>query len=272
MSIYKISCKTCSHIFYDISVLCNSSNLDITCPICKSKDTIEQLMKKPEDKVWAEEEGCYHENLDSEQIMNTDNHGCSSCSHGCSQTKQEKLTLDEEVDLRVKKNLKKIRNYKMPKAIEGTLKKAWGSVLNEVPIISKTNKIITIGDISTKELLKKLYRPILSIVDNKVNRELLPENLHVNKKFYKRVLSFDNPAGTISRKLYRTIERIDFNNVEERTLLIINGEEDLATLACLIHAPLDSHVFYGQPEEGLVHIILDEKIRRKALEVFSQFE
>jgi len=46
--------------------------------------------------------------------------------------------------------------------------------------------------------------------------------------------------------------------------LIVNGEEDLLVLPVCIHAPENSVVLYGQPNQGLVLVQITTEIRNKA--------
>ena len=46
--------------------------------------------------------------------------------------------------------------------------------------------------------------------------------------------------------------------------LIVNGEEDLLVLPVCIHAPENSIVLYGQPDQGLVLVHITTEIRNKA--------
>jgi len=54
---------------------------------------------------------------------------------------------------------------------------------------------------------------------------------------------------------------------DERIKIIVNGEEDLATLPAILYAPVGSVVVYGQPNEGsvLVHVTSE---RKKHIEEF----
>ena len=44
---------------------------------------------------------------------------------------------------------------------------------------------------------------------------------------------------------------------------MINGEEDLLVIPVCLYAPENSVVMYGQPNEGLVIVKIDENIRKK---------
>ena len=44
-------------------------------------------------------------------------------------------------------------------------------------------------------------------------------------------------------------------------MIIVDGEEDLAPIILHLALPLDAYVIYGQPNEGVVICISDEKVK-----------
>jgi uncharacterized protein (UPF0218 family) len=51
--------------------------------------------------------------------------------------------------------------------------------------------------------------------------------------------------------------------------IIVTGEEDLLVLPVAIYAPDNSVIFYGQPNEGLVMVLVTEEIRNKAKSILD---
>jgi hypothetical protein len=45
--------------------------------------------------------------------------------------------------------------------------------------------------------------------------------------------------------------------------MVVLGEEDLLTLPAIVEAPIISFVIYGQPEEGIVLVEVDEKKKKE---------
>ena len=134
------------------------------------------------------------------------------------------------------------------------------------PFISKSNKIVTVGDTTTEKLLKFGYIPNLSVIDNKEKRILKNKNMEfdVDKKFY-----FNNRPGELNGDVLDLIKKItvtDFNRIQ----IIIDGEEDLLALPLFIHSPNNWTVFYGQPNEGLVIVEVNNIIRKKAESIFNK--
>jgi uncharacterized protein (UPF0218 family) len=93
--------------------------------------------------------------------------------------------------------------------------------------------------------------PDLLVVDNKTKR--MPVSDHITEKLdhesYKTV-RVNNPAATLTKALIDLIS--ESLQSDEHVKIVVEGEEDLATLPAILYAPLGSVVVYGQPNEGSV--------------------
>lgn len=133
----------------------------------------------------------------------------------------------------------------------------------------KTPLVITVGDISTQAFLNRDIPFDLAIIDQKIQREEYPflnRQLLVNRQ----VFQAQNWPGTISSSLTATLKTI-FNQQATNSVLKIEGEEDLSVLPCLLLAPLETLIFYGQPFEGLVKIKVTEKAKAKVVKLLKRF-
>jgi hypothetical protein len=117
--------------------------------------------------------------------------------------------------------------------------------------------LISVGDITTQNLQKAGLIPHLGIIDNVVERkpaayDVVYDNVTLNVK---------NPPGVITDELQETIQKA-FQLVKSgfRVLILVDGEEDLAAIPCILMAPPSSLVLYGQPGEGLVVCEVDKVI------------
>lgn len=121
-------------------------------------------------------------------------------------------------------------------------------------------KVAAIGDMTAFYLLKAYIVPDLLVVDNKTKR--MPVSDHVMEKLdhdsYK-VIRVSNPAATLTKELIDLIR--ESLHRDEHVKIVVEGEEDLATLPAILYAPLGSVVVYGQPNEGsvLVDVTLEKK-------------
>jgi uncharacterized protein (UPF0218 family) len=104
--------------------------------------------------------------------------------------------------------------------------------------------------------------PSLSIVDGfeKRKKRTVPSG-NVTK------ISCDNPAGEITAQSVDTIK--DALKAKSRVQIIVNGEEDLLVLPVCVHAPQNSVVMYGQPNEGLVIVKITQEIRNKTQQLLN---
>lgn len=129
--------------------------------------------------------------------------------------------------------------------------------------------LITVGDVTTSNALKSGFKPDISIIDNRVQRRSSDEKLEDNAT----ILRSENPPGTITSGLWRTIEHAIRSSTEtgERYMIVVDGEEDLAVLPSILLAPPNARILYGQPNEGVV-IVEVEKVVKRARELIKNFE
>ncbi len=124
--------------------------------------------------------------------------------------------------------------------------------------------LISVGDVTTQNLQKSGLIPHLGIIDNVVERKPLAGEKPVDYAVYDYVtLNVENPPGIITDELQETIKKA-FKLVKTgyRVIILVNGEEDLATIPSILMAPSGSLVLYGQPGEGLVVCEVDKVINK----------
>ncbi|MCX6677665.1 MAG: GTP-dependent dephospho-CoA kinase family protein [Methanothrix sp.] len=122
-------------------------------------------------------------------------------------------------------------------------------------------KVAAIGDMTAFYLLKASIVPDLLVVDKKTKRMPVTDQVveMLDHESYKTV-RVKNPAATLTKELIDLI-RESLHGVEH-VKIVVEGEEDLATLPAILYAPLGSVVVYGQPGEGsvLVDVTLERKL------------
>jgi uncharacterized protein (UPF0218 family) len=129
-------------------------------------------------------------------------------------------------------------------------------------------KIAAVGDMTVFFLLKASIVPDLAVVDNKTKRMPLPDHVvssldHDSMK----TIEVTNPAATLTKELMETIR--ESLSGHERVKIIVDGEEDLATLPAILYAPPGSVVVYGQPNEGSVLVEVTPE-KKKQIEEFMK--
>jgi uncharacterized protein (UPF0218 family) len=134
------------------------------------------------------------------------------------------------------------------------------NILNKIPAGSF---VISVGDATTEKLINYGIIPSLQIVDGvekRVKRDLPSGNV-------KTILNCNNPPAEITIQSVKTIKKAFQSPTPVR--IAVTGEEDLLVLPVVVYAPAKSVVLYGQPNEGLVMVSINEETRSKAQSILD---
>ena len=128
-------------------------------------------------------------------------------------------------------------------------------------------RLVSVGDVVTAELLKAGVRPDIAVVDYTVMRAFVGEDMkRVVDGYNVRVMRVRNMPGTITPELRRALE------TQPPVKIVVQGEEDLATIPAVLGSPVGSAVVYGQPNEGLVVVEVTEEKKREFEQLLGLFE
>lgn len=159
------------------------------------------------------------------------------------------------------------------KDLREVFKKPFGLLLrapNEIKI-QKSPFLVTVGDVTTKLFNELDLHQNLSIVDFNVARKKKFSDLsELGFSSKIKIVHAKNPAGCLTPSLFSAARSIFSLNKNERVVLKIDGEEDLAVLPIILSAPLNSIIFYGQPNQGLVKIEVSEENKEKIDRLLGQ--
>lgn len=162
----------------------------------------------------------------------------------------------------------------LPDEVRSLLKRPLGQLFPNVAAAIKRlrqlhpPRLIAIGDVVTADLLEAGLRPDVAVVDMKVMRLPVDEKIkRAVETFEAKLVRVKNKAGTITPELRKALE-----GAKPPLKIIVDGEEDLATLPAVLSAPLGSAVVYGQPGEGLVLVEVTEPKRREFEMLLKQFK
>lgn len=123
----------------------------------------------------------------------------------------------------------------------------------------------SVGDVVTDHLLRAGYFPDVAIIDGQTMRR--PHTgVDVTDYLLIRVV---NPPGCITPELTAAARRAVS---DRRTVIQVEGEEDLAVLPLALVAPDRSLILYGQPGEGVVVLEISPGTREKAADLLDRFE
>ncbi len=125
------------------------------------------------------------------------------------------------------------------------------------------SRIISVGDFVLINLIKNAIVPDVSIIDYTIMRE----KTYVARKYlniFNKILHIKNRRSTVNINSWLIIERI-FSEKDSRTLLIVEGEEDLLVIPAILSSSDRDFVIYGQPREAMVVIISCKYVRYSIL-------
>lgn len=133
----------------------------------------------------------------------------------------------------------------------------------------------SVGDVVTEQLFSARAPWLLAVIDGYTKRD----PYHISIPADVTTVIVDNPPGCISSDLINAIQRVmHFASCASpcsihlaRTLIKVNGEEDLAILPLLLAAPEETVLLYGQPNEGIVALVVNSESRSLAHEYLGYF-
>jgi len=130
--------------------------------------------------------------------------------------------------------------------------------------LNQSDYIATVGDICTIKIIEEIRVPNLMIIDYKTKR-----NIDLDEAQTKVIEDVDcysvnirNKAGTITAELVNAIEKAIYSN--KTTKIIVDGEEDLATLPAIKLCKNGAKVIYGMPDKGMVVVDVNQQTKERA--------
>ncbi len=131
--------------------------------------------------------------------------------------------------------------------IEGTYEETMAKLKAQVAK-DKPTRIVSVGDVVSRNLHTHGIHPQLTIIDNvSLRNRAMPKEAPVE-----RTVNVQNPPGTITREAIDAIKAALDANVH--THIVVEGEEDLLVLIAVLFAPEGALVVYGQPHLGVVAV------------------
>jgi len=150
----------------------------------------------------------------------------------------------------------------LPDGLRYLLKKPFGEVLEgagrETALKAKKlvgkSRIVIVGDVTLRNMLEVGVVPDLAVVDLKTKRTEEMKDLAGD------VIEVKNPPGMITSELWEKVSE----NIDKGVTLLVEGEEDLAVIPCVLEADWNSFVLYGQPDVGIVAVEVTEEVKERA--------
>ena len=160
----------------------------------------------------------------------------------------------------------------LPDHMREELKIPMGPVIEEIKLdehLEGKGPLATVGDMTTVTLHRMGYLPQLAIVDYQTKRAKDPMWEEATALVGEKTVSVRNEAATITSQLYNGI--IEAWTFPSTVKLVVLGEEDLAALPAILHAPEGATVIYGIPDMGLCLVHVDEGARGVATDAMIRF-
>lgn len=177
----------------------------------------------------------------------------------------------------------------LPSSMRQKLQVPLGAVLGndaKLPKVFPKHLLVTIGDESTYRMLQAGIVPHLAVVDLHVQRKRKYQT--IQNIGYSHALCTDghvgiessiNPAGQLTPDLFTKIKQAYARMQSgQKTVIVVEGEDDLAALASIHGAPLETIVWYGQPpvvglkkQEGIVKVRVTEHVKAYVRRILSSF-
>lgn len=158
----------------------------------------------------------------------------------------------------------------LPENLRVELRKPLGVLIETEDLRNSAGVFIAVGDVTTKKFNELFLSQHISVVDFKVGRAKKFSTLkELGFLGSEKVLRVENPAGCLTPDLFKTCQEVW--RKKGRTVIHVEGEEDLTVLPLVLTAPLGAAIFYGQPEEGIVKVEVSEEKKEKIYRLVSGF-
>lgn len=164
--------------------------------------------------------------------------------------------------------------YIMPDELRKELGTPVGKILTTKEELAKeiagSHFLVTVGDIVTLDILDTGRVPDLSIIDYMTQRMPMEQVKEQFSRFEQPEVVVRNPMSQITRELWDAIEDGYANPRNLR--IVVDGEEDMAALACIALAPPGTTVIYGIPNRGASVHHVDAELKQLVDSVLKQME
>lgn len=128
---------------------------------------------------------------------------------------------------------------------------------------STARNTFLVGDATLQFFLLHHIPYQLGIYDKKINRA--PVHSPIIDAIRPAIITKNRP-GSISRSLTRSLKQALRKRIKH---ILVQGEEDLATVALVLLLPLGAAVYYGQAGQGIIEIKITEGIKETFASLLS---
>ena len=160
----------------------------------------------------------------------------------------------------------------VPEALRGELAQRYGPVRTGADAeraLAELTEFATCGDRVTRDAIRLGHPPHLGIVDYVTQRREPIDAAAFAPLAARGFARVPNPAGTLTDALLRAIQE---RWAGGGGLIVVEGEEDLASLALVQQLPLGATVIYGIPGEGASFVRVDRRAKAHVQQLLDRME
>ena len=161
----------------------------------------------------------------------------------------------------------------MPDKMREQLRMPFGRLTEEKDMLEEImncRKLVTVGDVVSLTLLQRGVQPDILIFDYRTKRGEMNLLKEIVESMKGESVVVSNPAGHITPELVAEARKA--MSRKGRTKLLVEGEEDLATLVCVALAPSGTCLVYGLPGQGMVLVRIDGETSTRARSLIYAME
>ena len=160
----------------------------------------------------------------------------------------------------------------LPSTLRDAFKQPFGPVYTDVAALldDAGRPVIAVGDVVTYHLLEAGHRPAVAVVDGRTEREAVDAEIRETLSDPDTAREVSNRPGTLEEPLLGALA--DATDAPSPVTVVVDGEEDLATLPAVLVAPLGGTVVYGQPGEGMVAIAVTSETKAEMRSLFARLD
>ena len=164
------------------------------------------------------------------------------------------------------------RVWIVPESLRPVLAERYGPVFTgdaAARRIAHLGQFATCGDRVTSLALEVGRAPFIGIVDYTTRRhDPIPPNAFVTLA-RRREVRVRNPAGMLTERLRRAVREMV---AAGGGLIVVDGEEDLGSLALVEAMPVGATVIYGIPGSGVSFVAVDAVAKENVRALIAQME
>ena len=159
----------------------------------------------------------------------------------------------------------------LPSELRDAFKQPFGPVYTDpAALLSDAGRpVIAVGDVVAYHLRAAGHPPAVAVIDGRTEREAVDDEVREALSDPERRRDVENEPGTLGEPLLAALADAVAGSVADPDpiTIVVDGEEDLATLPAVLVAPTGSTVVYGQPGEGMVRVAVtsDTKAEMRSL-------